>query len=193
MPYNPKANWLTEKSNGLLCKILLKEWDDDDTPKPKGYRGNPETWQIWDWAKVLGYRVGEDGDLTFDNESVKDGDKILSANEFDTNPEEEQFALPLGRTDGFKGRGKEWLQKRRKLQEVAVSKMQDCRSLPTKLRTPNARAKTKVKAQRLILEDDSSTESSVAVLQDRLTLAKWAQLEVYTAVKEKDGPSEKNL
>lgn len=33
-PYNPKANGLTEKSNGLLCKILLKvtvnhvhDWD----------------------------------------------------------------------------------------------------------------------------------------------------------------------
>lgn len=74
-----------------------------------------------------------------------------------------------------------------------MSEARDHRQVSTKLKTPNARAKTKVKARQLILEADSSTESSVAASQDRLTLAKWAKLEAEIVVREKDVPLEKNL
>ncbi|OAE30601.1 hypothetical protein AXG93_2909s1040 [Marchantia polymorpha subsp. ruderalis] len=74
-----------------------------------------------------------------------------------------------------------------------MSEARDHRQVSTKLKTPNARAKTKVKARQLILEADSSTESSVAASQDHLTLAKWAKLEAEIVVREKDVPSEKNL
>lgn len=29
-----------------VCAAMIRKWDDDNTPKPLGYRGNPETWQI---------------------------------------------------------------------------------------------------------------------------------------------------
>lgn len=50
---------------------IVQEWDNGGLPKPLGYRGNLETWQFWDWKKVLGHCIGDDGDLTFDSESVK--------------------------------------------------------------------------------------------------------------------------
>ncbi|OAE22907.1 hypothetical protein AXG93_557s1060 [Marchantia polymorpha subsp. ruderalis] len=107
--------------------------------------------------------------------------------------QEAQLALPLGQTDGSKDRGEERPRKRRKLHEVAVFKMRDCQLIPTKLRTPNARARTKMKAQRLILEDGSSTESSVAASQGRLTSAEWLELEVEAAAIKEDGPWKKGL
>ncbi|OAE23801.1 hypothetical protein AXG93_1311s1000 [Marchantia polymorpha subsp. ruderalis] len=50
---------------------MMQEWDNGGAPMPPGYRGNPQTWQIWDWAKVFGSCARDDGDLTFDSESVK--------------------------------------------------------------------------------------------------------------------------
>lgn len=67
------------------------------------------------------------------------------------------------------------------------------RPVPTKLRTANVRARTKMKAWRLIITDDSSIKSSVAALQGRLTLAEWAELEADVAETEEEGPSERNL
>lgn len=54
-----------------ICAAIIQEWEDKDSPKPSGYRETPETWQIWDWAKVLRSCARDDGDLTFDCESVK--------------------------------------------------------------------------------------------------------------------------
>ncbi|OAE27653.1 hypothetical protein AXG93_3286s1000 [Marchantia polymorpha subsp. ruderalis] len=51
-----------------VCAAMVHEWYNDDTSKSNGYL---EKWLIWDWAKVLGYVVDEDGDLTFNSESVK--------------------------------------------------------------------------------------------------------------------------
>ncbi|OAE21684.1 hypothetical protein AXG93_4170s1250 [Marchantia polymorpha subsp. ruderalis] len=56
-------NWASE--------TIVQEWDNNGLPKPPGYQGNSETWQIWDWKKILGRCAGDDGDLTFHNESVK--------------------------------------------------------------------------------------------------------------------------
>ncbi|OAE35909.1 hypothetical protein AXG93_1967s1000 [Marchantia polymorpha subsp. ruderalis] len=39
----------------LTALKVSKEWDNDDTPKPDGYRYNSEKCQIWNWTKVLGY------------------------------------------------------------------------------------------------------------------------------------------
>ncbi|OAE30869.1 hypothetical protein AXG93_3943s1000 [Marchantia polymorpha subsp. ruderalis] len=132
---------------------MVQEWDDDDTPKLDGYQGNSENWQIWDWMKVLGYRADKDDDLTFDNESVKDEDETVGANEVNTDLEETQLALPLRSTDGPKDIGEERPQKRSKLQEVAVletldqhAEMRVRRSVLTKLRTANVRAGMKMKA-----------------------------------------------
>ncbi|OAE26989.1 hypothetical protein AXG93_738s1000 [Marchantia polymorpha subsp. ruderalis] len=60
----------------LTALEVPEEWDDDDTPKLDGYQGNPENWQIWDWAKVMGFCAGEDVDLTFDSEIVKGGGAV---------------------------------------------------------------------------------------------------------------------
>lgn len=74
-----------------------------------------------------------------------------------------------------------------------MTKERERRSVLTKFRTPNAKAMTKVKARRLILEADSSTESSVDASQGCHTLEEEAELEVETVVRDKDGPLEKDL
>ncbi|OAE20310.1 hypothetical protein AXG93_1084s1020 [Marchantia polymorpha subsp. ruderalis] len=117
---------------------------------------------------------------------AQDEEEILSANEVDTDSKDEQIDSPQGRTNEPRERRKERPRKRRKLQEVAVSKARDYRQVSIKLRTPNARAMTKVKA-------DKSMKTSVAASQGRLISAQWAELEAETTVREKDGPSKKNL
>ncbi|OAE22177.1 hypothetical protein AXG93_3271s1200 [Marchantia polymorpha subsp. ruderalis] len=67
------------------------------------------------------------------------------------------------------------------------------RPVPTKLRTANVRARTKMKARRLILVDGSSIESSVVASQGRLTSAEWAELEADVAGTEEKEPSERGL
>lgn len=54
-----------------VCAAMIQEWNDKSETNADGFRGNPALWQIWDWEKVMGRCVGEDGDLTFDSESVK--------------------------------------------------------------------------------------------------------------------------
>ncbi|OAE34875.1 hypothetical protein AXG93_1587s1060 [Marchantia polymorpha subsp. ruderalis] len=214
---------------------MVQDWNDDDTPKLEGHRGNLETWQICNWAKNLDYRAGEDDELTFNCESVKitraeeksyaalfkkprtgkngyrtiglgswnkrcelsthayDGDEILSANEVDTDQEDQQINSHPGKTDGLRDRREERPQKRMRLKEVVVFEVRDRRTVHTKLKTPNALTKTQVKARRLILEDGSSTKSSVVASQGRLTSAKWAKLEAKTTVREKDGSSDSKM
>ncbi|OAE35513.1 hypothetical protein AXG93_2987s1000 [Marchantia polymorpha subsp. ruderalis] len=213
---------------------------------PVNFKEYPQLRQIWDWKKVLEQCVGEDCNLTFDDESIKvtraeektycgpiqeiahmqewvsddrisrstakeysssadadpltfpnnlhddlavqicrksfkkkthplgadsmthvvDGDESRSANEVDIDQEKTQLALPLATAD---------------------------RPVPTKLRSANVRARTKMKAKRLLIDDDGSTEGSVAASQGRLTLAKWVELEAEIAGIEEEGTSEKDL
>ncbi|OAE31106.1 hypothetical protein AXG93_576s1000 [Marchantia polymorpha subsp. ruderalis] len=116
---------------------MMQEWHDGRAPEAEVLRGNRASWTIKDWAKVFGPCAGEDGDYTFDNDSVK------------TNSHQ--------------------------------------------VRLPNARARTNVKARRLILEADSNTESSVAALQGRPDSEAGAELNVKTAVREKEVLVEKYL
>ncbi|OAE27583.1 hypothetical protein AXG93_2779s1330 [Marchantia polymorpha subsp. ruderalis] len=51
---------------------MVQGWHDGRAPKAKGTCGNPAIWTIEDWTKVLGPCVGEDGDYTFDSDSVKE-------------------------------------------------------------------------------------------------------------------------
>ncbi|OAE18542.1 hypothetical protein AXG93_1938s1000 [Marchantia polymorpha subsp. ruderalis] len=44
-----------------------QQWE----PKPPGYQGHPDTWEIWDWKKVLGRCASDDSNLTFDSDSVR--------------------------------------------------------------------------------------------------------------------------
>lgn len=67
------------------------------------------------------------------------------------------------------------------------------RPVPMKLKSTNVRACTKMKARRLIIDDDSSTEGSVAALQGRPTSAEWAELEAGVVGTEEEGPSERSL
>ncbi|OAE20671.1 hypothetical protein AXG93_154s1450 [Marchantia polymorpha subsp. ruderalis] len=50
---------------------VAEEWDNNGLPKPPGYRGHHDTWEIWDLKKVLGRCAGDDGDLTFDSENAR--------------------------------------------------------------------------------------------------------------------------
>ncbi|OAE28067.1 hypothetical protein AXG93_3410s1100 [Marchantia polymorpha subsp. ruderalis] len=50
---------------------IIQEWDNNGLPKLPGYRGHHDTWKIWDWKKVLGRCADDDGDLTFDSDSVR--------------------------------------------------------------------------------------------------------------------------
>lgn len=103
--------------------------------------------------------------------------KFLSANKINTDPEDKQINSPSGRTEVPRDRREERSRKRRKLQEIAVTEERERKPIPTNFRTPNARARMKVKARQLILEADSSTESSVAASQGRHTSKEGAELE----------------
>ncbi|OAE30458.1 hypothetical protein AXG93_942s1010 [Marchantia polymorpha subsp. ruderalis] len=102
---------------------------------------------------------GDDGDLTFDSESVKEGKEVVSAKEVITDPEDEQISSPPQRIERPMGRHESQPRKRRRIHEVAMSKERVCRAVPIKLRSPNSRDGSKMKARRLIMEADSSTES----------------------------------
>ncbi|OAE29012.1 hypothetical protein AXG93_3036s1410 [Marchantia polymorpha subsp. ruderalis] len=65
-------------------------------------------------------------------------------------------------------------------------------TVPIKLRLPNARARTKMKARRLILEADNSTESGAVASQGRSNPEAGAELNVETVVREKEVPVEKD-
>lgn len=54
-----------------VCAAMVQEWHDGRASKAEGLRGNPAIWTIEDWAKILGPCAREDGDYTFDNNSVK--------------------------------------------------------------------------------------------------------------------------
>ncbi|OAE19343.1 hypothetical protein AXG93_4134s1050 [Marchantia polymorpha subsp. ruderalis] len=55
----------------LSYKAMVQEWHERRTPEAEGLRGNPAIWTVEYWAKVLAPCAEEDGDLTFENESVK--------------------------------------------------------------------------------------------------------------------------
>ncbi|OAE29439.1 hypothetical protein AXG93_4548s1160 [Marchantia polymorpha subsp. ruderalis] len=131
---------------------------------------------------------------------AKDGDETLGANEIYTDQEDTQLGFLSGRVERPRNRVEERPQKRRKLEEVAVLETLDQRvkmrvrqPLPIKLRTANVRARTKMKARRVILVDGSSTESSVAASQGRFTSAEWEELEADVTRTEEEGPSERDL
>lgn len=50
-----------------------------------------------------------------------------------------------------------------------------------------------MKAKRLIIKDDSSTEGSVAASQGRLTSAEWMELEADVVGTEEEGSLERSL
>lgn len=54
-----------------VCAAMVQEWHDERAPEAKGLRGNPAIWTIEDWTKILGPCAEEDGDYTFDSDSVK--------------------------------------------------------------------------------------------------------------------------
>ncbi|OAE18260.1 hypothetical protein AXG93_723s1120 [Marchantia polymorpha subsp. ruderalis] len=62
-----------------------------------------------------------------------------------------------------------------------------------KLRSPNARVRTKMKARRLILKEESSTETRAAALRGRPNLEAGLELKEETVVREKEVPAEKDL
>lgn len=54
-----------------MCAAMVQEWHEGRAPDAEGLHGNPSIWTIEDWAKVLVPCVEEDGDYTFDSDSVK--------------------------------------------------------------------------------------------------------------------------
>lgn len=79
------------------------------------------------------------------------------------------------------------------MHEVAILETIDHRAkncvrspIPTKLRSANVRARIKMKARRLLIDDEDSIEGSVVVSQGRLTSAEIAGTK-------KERPSEKDL
>lgn len=126
-----------------------------------------------------------------------DGDELRGANEYDTDQEDTQLALSSVKANRLGDDVEGGPHKRRKLQELAILKMIDhCARIcvripvPTKLRSTNVQARTKMKARGLFIDDDDSTEVSVAASQERLTSAEWAELEAEIAGMEEEGLSE---
>lgn len=116
---------------------------------------------------------------------------MVSANEVNTNPEDEQINLPLRRTKCTRDRQKERPRKRRKFNIVAVTEKSVRKIVPIKLRSRNAQARTKMKARQLILEANSNMENRAAASQGQSTPG--TELNEETVVREKKVPVEKYL
>lgn len=124
---------------------------------------------------------------------VQEGEKVVSANEVNTDSKDEQIVAPSRRIEQSRGRQEERPRKRRKTQEAAVPKERVRRTVSIKLRSPNARARTKMKARRLILEADNNTESRTAASQGRPNLEAGTELNEETLGREKEVPVTKDL
>lgn len=61
---------------------------------------------------------------------AQDEEEILSANELNTDPEDELINSPPGRTEQSRDRQEEMSRKRRKLQEIAVTEERERRPFP---------------------------------------------------------------
>ncbi|OAE20096.1 hypothetical protein AXG93_2611s1030 [Marchantia polymorpha subsp. ruderalis] len=170
---------------------ITQEWNNNGLPKPPGYRGHPDTRKIWDWKKVLGRSAGDDGDLTFDAESVR------------VTREEERayvdlFKHPRTGKNGYRivwwglsrglcaenvfiGRGFFGLspdntlgysledsqpRKKRRIDEATVEEVRVQRTALFAMQAPDSRARSKMKARRLILDNDSSPENRGTVRKE---------------------------
>ncbi|OAE29585.1 hypothetical protein AXG93_4003s1060 [Marchantia polymorpha subsp. ruderalis] len=213
---------------------IIQEWDNNGLSKLPGYRGHPDTWDIWDLKKVLGISVGDDGDLTFDTESVrvtreekrayvdlfkhprtgKNGyrtvwyqdrmrrkiamalmqilrpqrpvymmtteerrvfpmrnveharEEVVLANEVNSDLEGEPLSSPQQRRKRPRGRHDSQPRKKRRIDEATVDEVRLHRTALFAMRAPDFRARSKMKARRLILDDDSSHESKRTVRKD---------------------------
>ncbi|OAE32880.1 hypothetical protein AXG93_3052s1100 [Marchantia polymorpha subsp. ruderalis] len=118
-----------------------------------------------------------------------EGEEVVSANEVDSYPEDESRKLPQQRRKRLRGKQESQPRKRRRIDEAAVA--EDCwrRVALLKLRLSNSRAWSKMKPRRLILEEDSSTESRGVASRGRPSRGE-AEPEA-TTVREKEAPEGK--
>lgn len=65
-----KLNFMLWEWN-WICAAMVQKCTDRSAPETDRHQSNLNQWQIIDWKRVLGRYVGEDGNLTFDSESVK--------------------------------------------------------------------------------------------------------------------------
>ncbi|OAE22084.1 hypothetical protein AXG93_3084s1000 [Marchantia polymorpha subsp. ruderalis] len=188
-------------------KAIVHDWDNNGLAKPPGYRVNPDTWQIWNW-KVLGRCASDDGDLTFDSESVrvtreeerpyvalfkhprtgKNGYRTVrggESNEVNSDLEDEPRNLPQQRRKRSRGRQNSQPRKKRRINEVAVAEERLRQASPIEMRSPDFCARSKMKARRLILKEDSSTESRRVAARGRYVREAGSVASTY---KEKEVP-----
>ncbi|OAE23227.1 hypothetical protein AXG93_4670s1000 [Marchantia polymorpha subsp. ruderalis] len=121
---------------------------------------------------------------------AQEGEEVVSANEVNTDAEDEPISSPPQRRERPRGRHESRPRKRRRTHEVVVSEERIRRAVLIKLRSSNSRARSKMKARRLILEADSSTESRAAASRGRPTPKAGAEVNM---VREKEATVEKDL
>ncbi|OAE19090.1 hypothetical protein AXG93_2062s1010 [Marchantia polymorpha subsp. ruderalis] len=127
-----------------VCAAMVKEWHNGSALDDERLCDNPTIWIIKYWAKVLGQCVEKDEDYTFHSDSVKDDIAL---------------ALPSAEADKLEDEIEERPKKKRKLQRVTISEIIDQRaglrvrrSIPTKMRSANVRALSKMKSRWLQIE-----------------------------------------
>ncbi|OAE32621.1 hypothetical protein AXG93_4293s1010 [Marchantia polymorpha subsp. ruderalis] len=121
---------------------------------------------------------------------TQEGGKVVSANKVNTNPENEQICLPPQKIERSRSRQESQPRKRRRTHEVAVFEERVHRAALINLRSPNSRARSKMKARRLILEADNSTESRAAASRRRYSPKAGAEM---NRVRENEASLKENL
>ncbi|OAE26578.1 hypothetical protein AXG93_269s1030 [Marchantia polymorpha subsp. ruderalis] len=121
---------------------------------------------------------------------AQEGEEVVSANEVNTDLEDKQISLPPKRIERHRGRHESRPRKRRRTHEVAVYEERVRWATPIKLKSPNSRARSKMKARQLIQEADSSTESMADASQGRSTPEAGVEL---NRMREKEALVEKDL
>lgn len=121
---------------------------------------------------------------------AQEGEEVMSANEIDKDPEGEPHNSPQQRRKRPRGKQESRPRKRRRVDETAVAEERWRRAALLELRSPNSRARSKMKAMRLILEEYSNTESRAAASRGCPT--QEAGTEANT-VREKEAPAGNGL
>lgn len=100
-------------------------------------------------------------------EMLQEGEEVVLANEVNSDLEVESRNLPQKRKKRCKSRQDSQPRKKRRIDEAAVAEERLRRTAPIDMQSPNFRVRSKMKARRLILGEDSSTESRRATARGR--------------------------
>ncbi|OAE18232.1 hypothetical protein AXG93_3012s1020 [Marchantia polymorpha subsp. ruderalis] len=101
-------------------------------------------------------------------EVPREGEEVVLPNKVNSDFEGEPRDSPQQKRKRSRGRQNSQPRKKQRIDEAAILEYRLQRAAPIEMRSPNFWAKSKMKSRRLILEEDSSTESRRNAARGRL-------------------------